>query len=68
MGPLEILVIVLFALLIFGASRLPKIGRGMGQGLRGFRHELSDGLKDIKLEPEEQSERGAATPRAAERR
>ena len=43
-GPLEIILIVFLILLFFGATRLPKMGRGLGQGLRGFKHELSDGL------------------------
>jgi sec-independent protein translocase protein TatA len=65
-GPLEIILLVFLALLLFGASRLPKMGRSLGQGLRGFKHELSDGLRED--EPEEHSERGAATPRTVERR
>ncbi len=43
-SPIEIILIVFLILLFFGASRLPKMGRNLGQGLRGFKHELSDGL------------------------
>jgi TatA/E family protein of Tat protein translocase len=68
-GPIEILLLVFVVLLLFGASRLPKMGRGLGQGIRGFKNELSDGLRDDEVEADEgRSEREVATPRAAERR
>ena len=66
-GPLEMILLVFLLLLLFGASRLPKMGRGLGQGLRGFKHELSDGLKDDETESEERREREVTTPRVAER-
>ena len=37
LGPAEILVILLVALLVFGPHRLPEIGRQVGRGLREFR-------------------------------
>ena len=61
------ILLVFLILLLFGASRLPKMGRGLGQGIRGFRHELSDGLKEDETESEERREREVAAPRAAER-
>ena len=66
-GPLELILLVFLVLLLFGASRLPKMGRGLGQGIRGFRRELSGGLKDDETESEERREGEAAPPRAAER-
>ena len=65
-GPLEILLLVFIGLLFFGARRLPEMGRGLGQGIRGFRHELSSGLKGER-ESEERREREMTTPRAIER-
>lgn len=44
LGPLEIGMIVLVILLLFGATRLPKLGRSMGQSIRGFKQGLSDDL------------------------
>ena len=32
----ELLVILLVCLLLFGANRLPEIGRGIGKGIRNF--------------------------------
>lgn len=40
-NPLHIAFIVLILLLVFGARRLPEIGRGLGQGLREFKSTLT---------------------------
>ena len=42
-GPLEIGLIVLVILLLFGATRLPKLGRSMGQSIKGFKQGLEEG-------------------------
>lgn len=33
----EILVILLIVVLIFGTSRIPELGRGLGEGIRNFK-------------------------------
>jgi len=40
----DMLVIVFFALLLFGGEKLPEIARGLGKGLRDFK-DASDGIK-----------------------
>lgn len=40
-GPFEILVILLVALLVFGASRLPEIGRSLGRTITEFKKAIS---------------------------
>lgn len=35
--PMHLLIIAGIALLIFGPKRLPELGRGLGDGLRGFK-------------------------------
>lgn len=40
-GPSELLLIVLLIVLIFGARRLPELGRSLGEGIRNFRKSLS---------------------------
>jgi sec-independent protein translocase protein TatA len=35
-GPLEIGVVLVVALLVFGPRRLPELGSSLGQGIRGF--------------------------------
>jgi sec-independent protein translocase protein TatA len=36
----ELLIILAIIILIFGASRLPEIGRGIGKGIRNFKDSL----------------------------
>ncbi|HYT30325.1 MAG TPA: twin-arginine translocase TatA/TatE family subunit [Actinomycetota bacterium] len=44
-GPTEILVILIIALLVFGPQKLPEVGRSIGRGLREFRR-ASDEVKE----------------------
>ena len=37
----ELLVILLIVLVLFGANKLPQIGAGLGQSIRGFKKALS---------------------------
>ncbi|RUM29243.1 MAG: twin-arginine translocase TatA/TatE family subunit [Aquifex sp.] len=39
--PWQLLLILLIVLLLFGASKLPEIGRGLGEGIRNFKKALS---------------------------
>jgi sec-independent protein translocase protein TatA len=41
-GPTELLVILIIALMVFGPKRLPEIGRTIGKSLREFRQASSD--------------------------
>lgn len=41
LGLPEILLILLIVLLLFGAKRLPEIGRGLGEGIKSFKKALS---------------------------
>jgi sec-independent protein translocase protein TatA len=56
LGPLgmpELIIIGVIALLIFGPKQLPKLGRGLGQTLREFRHvgkELSSAADEVRDE------------------
>ena len=36
----EILLILLIVVLIFGTSRIPELGRGLGEGIRNFKNSL----------------------------
>jgi sec-independent protein translocase protein TatA len=40
-NPIHIAFILIVLLLIFGAKRLPEMGKSMGEGLRGFKDSLS---------------------------
>ena len=41
-GPLETVVILVVILLLFGAKRLPEIGRALGEGIGEFKKSLKD--------------------------
>lgn len=45
-GPLELAVVLIIALVIFGPKRLPELGRSMGRGIREFRASLSSKDED----------------------
>ncbi|MFH1083673.1 MAG: twin-arginine translocase TatA/TatE family subunit [Pseudomonadota bacterium] len=55
LGPTELIIIAVIVLLIFGAKRLPDIGKGLGGAIREFRNvkkELSSDTTDNKDEKE----------------
>ncbi len=39
-GVTELLIILLIVVVIFGASKLPKLGKGLGEGIRNFKSGL----------------------------
>jgi sec-independent protein translocase protein TatA len=39
-NPLHIALVLVVVLMVFGAKRLPEMGKSMGQGLRGFKDSL----------------------------
>jgi sec-independent protein translocase protein TatA len=46
LGAPELIIIALVILLLFGATRLPKLGRSMGQSIKGFKQGLNDDADD----------------------
>ena len=46
LGVPELLVILAIVILIFGASRLPELGRGIGRGIKNFKEATKDGQDD----------------------
>lgn len=54
-GVQEILLILLIVLLLFGAKKLPEVGRGLGKGIREFKkasRDLTDSMADEANEKE----------------
>jgi sec-independent protein translocase protein TatA len=45
LGIPELVVILMIVVLIFGASRLPELGRGIGKGIKNFKDATKDGSK-----------------------
>jgi len=46
LGAPELIIIALVVLLLFGATRLPKLGRSMGESISGFKKGLNDASDD----------------------
>jgi sec-independent protein translocase protein TatA len=64
-GPWEIVLLLLLALLLFGAKRLPEIGRSLGSGMREFKDSVQ-GVKhdlDPELPPASSNETATVAPR-----
>lgn len=62
-GPLEIAGLLLLALLLFGAKRLPEIGKSLGKGMREFKDSISGKDDDDDHQPElTQSSTSTETP------
>ena len=59
LGLPELLVILVIVVVIFGASRLPQLGKGLGEGISNFRDGLSKGNKDDNALPKSADDRQA---------
>jgi sec-independent protein translocase protein TatA len=46
LGPMELLVILAIALLVFGPSKLADLGKGLGEGIKNFKSAVKEGEKD----------------------
>lgn len=53
-GPLEIFLIVVVVLIIFGAGRLPEVGRGIGTAIKEFRGSIGN-RNDSSVEKSDES-------------
>lgn len=60
LGGFEIVIIIALILLLFGPSKLPQLGEGVGKMLRGFRKEMK-ALEDEKAAEAEGKEAGRST-------
>lgn len=45
LGITELIIILFIVILIFGANRLPEIGRGIGKGIRNFKDATKEGAE-----------------------
>jgi len=54
LGTWEILLIGLVVVLLFGAKKLPEIGTGLGQGIRGFKESLKGDDESKKIDDGEE--------------
>ncbi len=55
-GPLELVVVLIIALIVLGPQRLPDVARSVGKGVREFREALNSATSDDEEEAEEAEE------------
>ena len=65
-GPLEIIVVLVIVLLIFGPKRLPGLGRSLGAGMRNFKDSISGKDKGEDEEDDDRPELTKATAKPEE--
>jgi sec-independent protein translocase protein TatA len=49
--PMHLLVILVVGLFLFGPKKLPELGKGLGEGIRGFKKALNDVSEAGKEDP-----------------
>ena len=52
-GPMELIIVLVIVLLIFGPKRLPGLGRSLGSGMREFKDSVTGKTKDEDEAPEQ---------------
>jgi sec-independent protein translocase protein TatA len=48
-GPMEIILVLVIALLVLGPKRLPEAGRSLGKGVREFKESVTGAAKDAQV-------------------
>jgi sec-independent protein translocase protein TatA len=48
-GPMELIIVLVIVLLIFGPKRLPSLGKQLGSGMREFKDSVTDADKPAEL-------------------
>ena len=54
MGPMELTIVLVIVLVLFGAKRVPEIGASLGKGIREFKRSISDVGEQVR-KPDEQA-------------
>lgn len=54
-GPLEIILILVVVMIVFGVGRLPEVGSGLGKGIREFKRQLTNDKADESSEDGQKS-------------
>ncbi|HSJ14002.1 MAG TPA: twin-arginine translocase TatA/TatE family subunit [Longimicrobiales bacterium] len=47
LGPMEMVLVMVVLLLVFGAKRLPELGSGLGKGIREFKRSVRDIKEEV---------------------
>jgi sec-independent protein translocase protein TatA len=63
-GPLELVIVLVIALIILGPKRLPEVGKSIGNGMREFKDAISGSGKQDHDDDEDEVQRLKTTERA----
>jgi sec-independent protein translocase protein TatA len=55
-NPLHIAIVLIVVLLVFGAKRVPDIGRSLGEGIRTFKQSVTGETQVAQIESEKEAE------------
>jgi len=47
-GPTELILILLIVIIIFGAKKLPELGKSIGEGIKNFKKSINEGKSEDK--------------------
>ena len=72
-GPLELAIVLIIALVVFGPKRLPELGRSLGRGIREFRGSIGGDNHEAERQdaiepPKAPAEKGAESDTVAHNR
>ena len=64
LGLPELLVILVIVILIFGAGKIPQLGKGLGEGIKNFKDSMREGQSgDSKDDPKNEKNDGTSKPK-----
>ena len=67
LGPMELMIILVIVLVLFGARRVPEIGASIGKGIREFKKNISDVDRMVTIRVEELASAPALKPSSTAR-
>ena len=62
-GGMELLLILIIVMIIFGAGKLPQLGEGLGKAIKGFKKSVNEAeLEDASSHPSAQEASSSSSP------
>ena len=62
-GGMELLLILIIVMIIFGAGKIPQLGEGLGKAIKGFKKSVAESeLEDASSHPSAQETQSSASP------
>ena len=65
-SPVQILLVLVIALLVFGPKRMPELGRQIGRGIREFKTQMNSITEDVRAEVDREPDAVRPTVAAAD--